>query len=259
MDSLVSPIQSCRRDGIKAQPLQHTPAVIEHDQHLTLPHHRAHHVPHDHHARPTALHRTDNDSRTPRPALIRTDDDLGARAGAPAPPMQLRVLVRHEADDQRAADIDDLRRPRVVVRARRRVDAATSAPRLAVVAGADAVDGEEAVLLRLEDGDEFGAADDGDAEHAVAREPVLARDDGRLGPGAATVDGSSHDAVLVVRRVLARVVELQRLAVLGVAEEGFPIAVHGARVGGRGAEVGPVGAVVVGVGDADAEKEVFAR
>lgn len=231
--------------------------MIEHDQHLALLDPLPHHIPHHDHARPIALHGPDNHTSPPRLAGIRADDDLGARALDP--PMQLRVLVRHEADDQRAPDVDDLRRAGIIVGTRGRVDALTTPPRAAVVARADAVDDEEAVLLGLEDGDEVLALDGRDAEHAVAREPVLARDDGRRGPGAAAVGRGPHQAVLVRGRILARVVELQRLPVLRVAEEGLPVAVHASRVRGGSAELAPGGAVVVRVGDADAELEVLAR
>lgn len=192
----------------KPQALHHTASVIEHDQHFAPLHILTHHIPNNDHARPAALHRPDEDVRPPRAAPVRTDNDLGRDAGAAAPLMLLRVLVRHEADDQLAGDVDDLGRAGVVVGAGGGVDAAAIAPRLAVVGGAHAVDREEAVLLRLEDGDELGVADDGDAEHAVARDAVRARDDARLGPGAAAVGRGPHQAVLVRARVLARVVEL---------------------------------------------------
>ena len=57
---------------------------------------------------------------------------------------------------------------------------------------------------------------------------------------------------MVVEGVLAGIVQLQR-AVERVAQEGFPEAVHGARVCGRLAEEQPAFAQVVGVADGDAE------
>lgn len=57
--------------------------------------------------------------------------------------------------------------------------------------------------------------------------------------------------------VLARIVDLER-AVLRVAEEGFPAASYSARVGGGLAEILPVDAIVVGIGDCDAEVGVCA-
>ena len=129
--------------------------------------------------------------------------------------MQTGILVRHERDRERRPQGHDLRTAGIVHGARGGVDElAVLAPGEAVVAGSDALDGEDGLavdgLFALEDHAQVFAGDGADADHAVAGGDVEAGHGRRRGPGGAVVGRAAHDAVLVVDAVFAGVVDLQR-------------------------------------------------